>query len=280
MGLAPFPDTRLMAAADPVRRRLLGAAAALPAALVVSQVQAQSQAPSATGVIARVKTGLVAVGSVQRTRSPPFLFRGTGFAIGDGRLIVTNAHVVDGLIDGGASPEALVVVSPAVPGRPESPREAVRVAVDPEHDLAILRVQGEPLPALALAGDALLPDGERLLFSGFPIGTVLGVVPATHQAMVAATPPVALPAAGSRNLNAQTIKRLSRGAFTIYQLDATAYPGNSGSPLYDPASGEVVGVINMVFVKGSKESALSQPSGITYAIPVRHLRELLADIKR
>jgi hypothetical protein len=31
----------------------------------------------------------------------------------------------------------------------------------------------------------------------------------------------------------------------------------------------------MVFVKGLKENALAQPSGISYAIPVRHLRELL-----
>ena len=43
----------------------------------------------------------------------------------------------------------------------------------------------------------------------------------------------------------------------MFQLDATAFPGQSGSPLYDGANGEVVGIINMVFVKGTKESALS-----------------------
>jgi len=31
----------------------------------------------------------------------------------------------------------------------------------------------------------------------------------------------------------------------------------------------------MVFVKGSREAALNQPSGIAFAIPVRYLRELL-----
>ena len=36
------------------------------------------------------------------------------------------------------------------------------------------------------------------------------------------------------------------------------------------------GIINMVFVKGTKEAALTQPSGITYAIPARHLQALLA----
>jgi S1-C subfamily serine protease len=61
----------------------------------------------------------------------------------------------------------------------------------------------------------------------------------------------------------------------VFQLDATAYPGNSGSPIYDADTGEVLGIINMVLVKSTREAALSQPSGITYAIPVRHLRALL-----
>ena len=55
----------------------------------------------------------------------------------------------------------------------------------------------------------------------------------------------------------------------VFQLDATAYPGNSGSLLYDPETGEVVGIINKLFVKESKEVVLEKPSGITYAIPVR-----------
>ena len=39
--------------------------------------------------------------------------------------------------------------------------------------------------------------------------------------------------------------------FDAFQLDAIAYPGNSGSP-HEPATGQVVGVINSVFVKESK----------------------------
>jgi len=61
----------------------------------------------------------------------------------------------------------------------------------------------------------------------------------------------------------------------IYQLDATAYPGNSGSPLYLPKTGEVIGVINKVFITGGKESAISTPTGISYAIPVKHVHALL-----
>jgi serine protease Do len=66
----------------------------------------------------------------------------------------------------------------------------------------------------------------------------------------------------------------------VFQLDGTAFPGNSGSPLYDPADGEVVGVLNMVFVKSTKEAALAQPSGISYAIPSTFLIDLLASAKR
>ena len=67
--------------------------------------------------------------------------------------------------------------------------------------------------------------------------------------------------------------------FFLYQMDATAYPGNSGSPVYDQKSGKVVAVINKVFVKRTKESVLSDPSGITYAIPVRYLQNMLSTIE-
>ena len=68
---------------------------------------------------------------------------------------------------------------------------------------------------------------------------------------------------------------MRQGSFDIYQLDATSYPGNSGGPLLDSETGEVVGVMNMVLVKGTRESALSQPTGISYASPARYIEELI-----
>ena len=59
------------------------------------------------------------------------------------------------------------------------------------------------------------------------------------------------------------------------KFDAVAYPGNSGGPVLDPASGKVIGVINMVLTKAGREGALSAPSGIAYAIPVVRVHELL-----
>ena len=69
--------------------------------------------------------------------------------------------------------------------------------------------------------------------------------------------------------------RLREGNYEVLQLDATAYPGNSGGPVLDADSGRDVGIVNMVLVKAGRESALSSPTGISYAIPVRHLHELL-----
>ena len=40
-------------------------------------------------------------------------------------------------------------------------------------------------------------------------------------------------------------------------------------------SDNVIGVINKVIVRDTKESALSAPSGISYAVPVQYVRELI-----
>ena len=51
-------------------------------------------------VIKRVKPAVVAVGTYQQTRSPAADFRGTGFAVGDGLSIITNAHVLPPALNG------------------------------------------------------------------------------------------------------------------------------------------------------------------------------------
>ena len=237
---------------------------------------AGAQAPAG---IARVKPSIVAVGTFQATRVPQFRFRGTGFVVGDGSLVATNAHVLPETLDAGADPEILVAMLPGDEPSRTAARRLARLAVDSEHDLAVLKLGGERLPPLALRDSATVAEGESLLFTGFPIGAVLGPFPATHRAMVSAIAPVAMPSASAKQLDAKVLRSLRQVPFLVFQLDATAYPGNSGSPLYDPVSGEVVGIVNMVFVKGTKESVLTQPSGISYAIPSRFLIDLLAQVK-
>jgi hypothetical protein len=93
--------------------------------------------------------------------------------------------------------------------------------------------------------------------------------------ITASTTPVVMPSLNSQKLDIKTLAQLQRNPFPVYQLDGTAYKGNSGSPVYDPETGVVLAVINMVYVAELKEAVISRPSGIAYAIPVQYVRELL-----
>jgi S1-C subfamily serine protease len=252
--------------------RQIESCAVLIALVTTCLVQAPPAAARLPETVQRVKPSVLAIGTFQRTRSPAFLFRGTGFVIGDGRLVVTNAHVLPAVLDDERL-ETLVAILPGE-GIDRPMRPLRRLASDPGYDLALLRLEeGNALPALSLGGAAR--EGQEIAFTGFPIGTALGAIPATHRGILAAISPIALPQANARSLDPALVRRLSKGEARIYQLDAVAYPGNSGSPLYDPDSGVVLGIINGTLVKSTREAALSAPSGISYAIPAEHIRRLV-----
>ncbi len=226
-------------------------------------------------VVAASKPSVVAVGVYDPLTSPRFAFRGTGFVVGDGRHLATNAHVLPD------DPVALSKLVLQFSGNrragvdaPAEIRGLTLVAVDRPHDVALLRFEGDALPTLPLA-EAPAREGQAVAFIGFPIGSVLGLAPVTHRGIVSSIVPFALPPPTAGQLDAAAIARLRQPRFEVYQLDATAYPGNSGGPLLDADTGQVLGVLNMVLVKSSRESLLSQPSGISYAIPVQHLRALI-----
>lgn len=226
--------------------------------------------------IRQVKPSVVVVGTFDKLRSPQFVLRGTGFVVGEGRLIATNHHVVKFDTPLGEGERLAILVRD---GKEATVREATLARSNAEHDLAILRVQA-PLPPLTLAADGEAQEGQKVAFMGFPIGEMLGYSPVTHRGIISSITPIANPGGNERYLTAKSISRLRSGAFDIYQLDATAYPGNSGGPLFDIDSGKVIGVINMVLVKGSKEAALTKPSGISYAIPAKYLAALLKDAEK
>ena len=227
--------------------------------------------------IERIKPSIVAVGTFERLRSPAFRFAGTGFAVDGGRRIATNAHVLPKELNHQRN-ETLAIAIRATDGSMQI-RAVRKAGADPSHDLAVLEFDGPPLPFLPLGDSKKVREGQMYLITGFPIGAVLGLYPVTHRAMVASVTPIAIPAARAEQLDPRAVRRLTSGSFQVFQLDGTAYPGNSGSPLYDPDSGEVVGIVNSVLVKATKESALSQPSGITYAIPAAPLRALLDTVR-
>lgn len=224
-------------------------------------------------LIDQIKPSMVVIGTYAKARNPSFVMKGAGFVVGDGSLVATNAHVVPGLLDTAADESVAIIASP---GSTSSLQRLAKVLVtDSAHDLTLLRVEGSPLPAIALHAGSTVREGQSIAFMGFPIGNALGLSPVTHRGMISAVTPIAMPGANAHQLNAKTITRLKSGTFEVYQLDGTAYPGNSGGPLFDAETGEVIGIVNMVFIKGTKESVLTNPSGISFAIPVIHLHALL-----
>ncbi|MBB5205507.1 S1-C subfamily serine protease [Inhella inkyongensis] len=225
-------------------------------------------------LIASAKPAVVLVGTYAETDSPRFTFRGTGFVVNEGRSIVTNAHVLPDP-SSLASERRVVVQLWRGPGRWEM-REVQNQALARVHDLVLLALQGAPAPvSLRLAGESLMREGAEVALMGFPIGGVLGFAHVTHRGVVASVTGIVLPQASAQTLSPAAVRQLREGSFDIYQLDAVAYPGNSGGPLFDVATGEVIGVVNMVLTKGTRESALSAPTGITYALPIRHVHALL-----
>ncbi len=238
--------------------------------LILSATSAHAALPK---IVAAAKPSVLAVGQWNLTSSPRFTFRGTGFVVGDGNQIITNAHVLPPAGETTFGNELRVrIITGAEAG---TERTVTVVNVDRARDLAHLRMSGPALPALTLAGPDFVAEGSAVAFIGFPIGGLLGMAHVTHRGIVSSVTSIVLPPPNAGALTPRAVAQLREGAFTIYQLDGTAYPGNSGGPVFDVDTGQVIGVINMVLIKGTRESSLSTPSGISYAIPIRFVRDLL-----
>lgn len=231
--------------------------------------QAQAELPDA---VKKLKPSVLLIGTYSATDNPRFGFRGTGFVVGSGNLAISNAHVLPSVETGDTDKQIAVQVW--TESTHWVPRVARIVAVDRQHDLVLLSFEGAAVDPVVL-GDAEPSEGSSIAFMGFPIGGLLGFSHVTHRGIVSSIAPMALPAPTSRQLNEGSVRQLRQGTFGVYQLDATAYPGNSGGPIFDPDSGLVLGVINSVLVKGNRESALTHPSGISYGIPIEHVKRLL-----
>ena len=223
--------------------------------------------------VATIKPGVVGVGTFHPTRSPRAGLTGTGFVVGDGKHIISCAHIFNGILDSEKNETWAVLTGR---DRQVAVRTARIVLRDKDRDLILLKIDGDALPALKLAQSDTVREGWQLYFTGYPIGSILGLNPSTHRAGLAAVVPIYTPVPHASQLSPRTLKQVQT-PYEIYELDAIAYPGNSGSPVWHPETGEVLGVVNSVFVKGAKETALTAPSGISYAIPVKWVRELLRE---
>src|SRR5215831_4417817 len=176
--------------------------------------------------------------------------------------IVTNAHVVRA-----TSAKALTVQL-----ADQRVLQGTLIAVDPEHDLAALRVHASGLQPAHIGNSTALRVGELVLAVGHPMGRVgaltLGVVaarapvdPDTRLEPVAPAEEAHKPPAADGD-NAPGRARRRHGVDFI-QADLRLYPGNSGGPLAD-AQGRVVGVNAMM------------GGGLAFAIPSRVVEQFLA----
>jgi S1-C subfamily serine protease len=174
--------------------------------------------------------------------SRPATSLGSGVIIdGQRGLVVTNEHVC-----GGAS---RIVVALA-DGR-ELPAELL--GADPGHDLAVLKINAQTLPQLALGDSDGLMIGETVIAIGNPFGL-------THTATV-----------GIVSATGREVPLGRRGDVlkNLIQTDAAINPGNSGGPLLN-LDGDLVG-LNTAIIRGD---------GLGFAIPSNQIRRVAARLAR
>lgn len=129
------------------------------------------------------------VGTYLAKRSPRAKFLATGFVVGSGNWVVTNAHVLPVDLDVEHFEQVAVFFRQ---GNEEKMLLATEAATDTEHDIAVLKI-AEALPALRLGDPRQVKEGQVYAFTGYPIGMVLGLFPVTHRGMISAITPNVIP---------------------------------------------------------------------------------------
>jgi serine protease Do len=167
---------------------------------------------------------------------------GSGVIVDPRGYILTNEHVV-----ARASRISVTLAD-------ERSFPAKIVGADPDHDLAVIKVEAkEPFAAVETADSDRLLIGERVIAIGNPFGlshtVTTGVVSATRRSI-----------------------RTGQGRtyYDFIQTDAAINPGNSGGPLLD-ITGRMIGVNTAVYSEGM---------GIGFAIPAAVARRVVDDLVR
>ncbi|RMF84493.1 MAG: PDZ domain-containing protein [Planctomycetota bacterium] len=171
---------------------------------------------------------------------------GSGIIYDEDGHVLTNNHVVDG------AGEVYV--------RLPDEREVVaaRVGVDPETDLALLKVSASGLHPLPFGDSDQVEVGDWVLAVGAPFGLSHSV---THGI---------ISARGRTNINTGD-RRIVYQDFL--QTDAAINPGNSGGPLLN-LRGEVIGVNTAIATNGDSYNA-----GIAFTIPSNTARKIAEQLK-
>ena len=211
-----------------------------------------------TGVIGGGGSGEAVEGVVKRAEPSTVAIEaggggGTGWVLdARERLIVTNAHVVDGVED----------IQIAVAGEL---RAAKLVGISPCEDLAVLRAEtSSGLKTLPLGRQSNLALGETVVAVGYPKGASL------EENLTSTTGVVSVVKTAYREPSLD-LPRFSN----VIQTDAAINPGSSGGPLLD-LEGRLVGV-NSAGRTLTPDGRIVQ--GQNYAIGVDRVREVTGRLR-
>ncbi len=181
-------------------------------------------------------------GDLGRDRAYKSQSVGSGFVWASDGIIVTNNHVVEG------ASQVLVNFS----DKRQLPARVI--GVDPDSDLAVLRVDAKNLTAASIGRSVDLLIGETVIAVGNPFGlsgsVTTGVVSATGRSVPS--------------------KEEGRTYTDFIQTDASINPGNSGGPLLN-IEGKVIGINVAIYAQGQ---------GIGFAIPVDRARKIVEDLRK
>jgi serine protease Do len=167
---------------------------------------------------------------------------GSGVIWASDGVIVTNAHVIEG---------ASRILVNAYDGRQLPARV---IGIDPDSDLAVLRVDATDLPVAAIGTSSDLLIGESVIAVGNPFGLSGSVTTGVVSAI-------------GRSVPARDGERI----YTDFiQTDASINPGNSGGPLLN-IEGRVIGINVAIY---------AHAQGIGFAIPVDRARKIVDDLLR
>ncbi|MGH2629426.1 MAG: S1C family serine protease [Actinomycetota bacterium] len=189
---------------------------------------------------------------------------GTGFIVRQDGVIVTNCHVVEG------GSRLTVFLS----DKDRTEYEARLIGADCLNDLAVLDIDAEGLPTVALGDSQGLRLGQQVVALGYALGLEGG--PTVTDGIVSSldrTIDVPDPNCGSCPTQQTAQGPVPARTYpSVIQTDAAINPGNSGGPLVD-MSGQVVGInsagngdaenigfaIKIDFVRDTIESSIDDP---------------------
>ncbi len=174
------------------------------------------------------------------------VLEGSGFFGGAKNVVITNAHVLGMLSPDGRPPQKIEVVVDS--GEKSEKKYAGQLLqVDPNNDLAAVRVSGDDLPEpLTFGLGKNLVETQSLFIFGFPFGKALGKNITVSRTTVS------------------SLRKNPNGTLRDIQVNGGMNPGNSGGPVID-AKGQAVG-ISVAGVAGTQ---------INFAIPGETARAFL-----